>query len=94
MEAAIKTARMATGRDKLLAFDNSYHGLAFGPLSASDYKSDMFRGPFKGQLGQHVEHATFNGEYPTDLTDFAAILIEPIQGRGGVRPANKAWLVN
>lgn len=92
VEAAIKTARMATGRDKLLAFDNSYHGLAFGPLSASDYKSDMFREPFKGQLGQHVEHATFNGNYPAVLTEFAAILVEPIQGRGGVRPANKSWL--
>ena len=92
VEAAIKTARMATRRDKILAFDNSYHGLAFGPLSASDYKSDMFRAPFAKQLGSHVVHAEFNGTYPADLTEFAAVLIEPIQGRGGIRPADPKWL--
>ena len=92
VEAAIKTARIATNRDKILAFDSSYHGLAFGPLSASDYKSEMFRSPFRGQLGSHVIHAEFNGVYPTDLRDFAAVLIEPIQGRGGIRPADPDWL--
>lgn len=94
VEAAIKTARMATGRSAILAFDNSYHGLAFGSLSATDYKSSMFREPFAQQLGTHVDHATFNGEIPPDLSKYAAIIVEPIQGRGGIRVANKEWLCN
>ena len=43
IEAAIKTARLATGRHEVLAFHNGYHGLAFGSLAATDYKAASFR---------------------------------------------------
>jgi 4-aminobutyrate aminotransferase / (S)-3-amino-2-methylpropionate transaminase / 5-aminovalerate transaminase len=92
VEAAIKTARIATGRHRILAFDNSYHGLAFGSLSITDYKSSAFRRPFEEQLGTHVDHAIFNEEVSEDLSQYAAVIVEPIQGRGGIRPAQEEWL--
>ena len=92
VEAAIKTARIATGRDGILAFTNAYHGLAFGSLSATHYKAEAFRSPFSGQLGTHVTHAKFGGELPEDLSTFAAIIVEPIQGRGGIQVPSEDWL--
>jgi 4-aminobutyrate aminotransferase-like enzyme len=91
VEAALKTARIATGRDGVLAFEGAYHGLSYGALSASHYKHEMFRGPFVGQLGQHVSHMPF-GELPESLENYGAVLVEPIQGRGGMRCPPEGWL--
>ncbi|MFZ5475598.1 MAG: aminotransferase class III-fold pyridoxal phosphate-dependent enzyme, partial [Myxococcota bacterium] len=88
VEAAIKTAWLATGRRRVLAFEGGYHGLASAPLAAIGYHRDDFRGPFAGMLGQHVDVAPF-GTVP-DLRGYAAVLVEPIQGRGGMRPVDLA----
>jgi 4-aminobutyrate aminotransferase/(S)-3-amino-2-methylpropionate transaminase len=91
VDAALKTARIATGRDKVLAFRNSYHGLASGSLPVTDYKSKQFRGPFEGQLGHHVTHVDI-GSIPEDLNQYGAVIVEPIQGRGGMTTPPKGWL--
>ena len=91
VEAALKTACIATGRDQVLAFEGAYHGLSYGVLSASHYKHQMFRAPFKGQLGQHVSHLPY-GELPDSLEDYGAVIVEPIQGRGGMRCPPAGWL--
>ena len=94
VEAALKTARMATGRDGVLSFTGSYHGLSYGALSVIGYKSDDFRGPFAGQLGAHARLAPFGGDLPADLSEVGAVLVEPIQGRGGVRVPPPGWLAH
>ena len=52
VEAALKTARMATGRSGVLAFEGGYHGLSYGALAATHYKHPAFRRPFQEQLGE------------------------------------------
>ena len=92
VEAAIKTAVMVTGRSKVVTFTGSYHGLSLGVLPASHYREE-FRSPFAGLLHPYADYNSW-GELPSlDLSDLpAAILVEPIQGRGGDRCPPTGWL--
>jgi 4-aminobutyrate aminotransferase-like enzyme len=87
VETAIKTAMLATGRRGILAFEGSYHGLSFGALSAT--QQPFFRNAFESRLPKPTCFARFD-----DLDDVrraleeaeelpAAIVVEPILGRGG-----------
>lgn len=91
--AALKTAVMATGRPGVLAFDGSYHGLSYGPLAVSGF-AERFRAPFGEQLNPHVHFARWpdNGDIdralrslPEDWSQIGALIVEPVQGRAGVR---------
>lgn len=93
VEAAVKTARLATRRDRFLAFSGAYHGLASAPLAAIGYLADAFRAPFAPLLGRHFDFAPWGGPLP-DLADYAAVLVEPVQGRGGMRAPPDGWLAN
>lgn len=95
VEAALKTALLATGRPGVLAFENGYHGLTYGALDVTA-RTD-FRAPFQSQLGGFTRHLP----YGCPLTQIAAhlkehqpgaILAEPIQGRGGINVPPAGWL--
>ena len=94
VEAALKTAFLATGRPGVIAFEGGYHGLGYGALNATH--RTHFRGPFRTQLGQFGHFAPFPST-PADLEvslqavqrlcrrrRIGAILVEPIQVRGGI----------
>ncbi|MEJ2547953.1 MAG: aspartate aminotransferase family protein [Gemmatimonadota bacterium] len=58
IEAALKTARLRSGRPGVIAFTGAYHGLTYGALSVTD--RELFRVPFEDQLNPHV----FRAPYP------------------------------
>ena len=91
VEAALKTGRIMSGKSGVLAFTGGYHGLSYGALPVTGYHGDSFRGPFQSQLGSHVRRAEFGGEIP-DLTDIGTVIVEPVQGRGGIRVPPAGWL--
>lgn len=100
VEAALKTAYVATKKPGVIAFHSSYHGLGYGSLTVTG--SEFFRERFSPQLANWALFAPFPNELnPEDnapsqeqkLAEFlsshlshgniGAILVEPIQGRGG-----------
>lgn len=107
VEAALKTAAIATGKPRVLAFHGGYHGLTYGALAVSGRED--FRAPFAAQLGRvatfvpypyayrspfgrdPAEVAAATLRYVEHLLDgpgtasegIGAVLVEPVQGRGG-----------
>ena len=57
VEAALKTAVLATGKRGVIAFEGAYHGLGYGALNATH--REHFRGPFRSQLGQFAHFVPF-----------------------------------
>jgi len=95
VEAALKTAVLATGRPGVLAFENGYHGLTYGALDATA-RAD-FRAPFQSQLPGFTRHLPYGcplEHIETHLKTHTpgAVLAEPIQGRGGIVVPPPGWL--
>jgi predicted acetylornithine/succinylornithine family transaminase len=83
VEAAIKWARKATGRPGLVALEGSFHGRTMGALSITGQPAK--RAAFE-PLVPGVRFATPETLAGAVGPDTAAIVLEPIQGEGGVRP--------
>lgn len=91
-EAAIKLARKATGRSKILSFEQSFHGRTYGALSATGQPA-LQEGFFP--IVEGFDYLPYNELAPLKekLTDdVAAVMLEVIQGEGGIVPAEKEWL--
>ena len=99
VEAALKTALLATGKKGVIAFEGAYHGLGYGALNATH--REHFRAPFQSQLGQFGHFVPFptSGSRPARgslqnveaslrrtfrQNDIGAVLVEPVQARGGI----------
>lgn len=84
VEGALKLARIHTGRTNIISTINSFHGKTFGALSATG--RDLFRDPFTPLLSG-FEHVPFNNIEAMKQkinTETAAVILEPIQGEGGI----------
>lgn len=92
IEAALKFARFTTGRTGVVAAMRGFHGRTFGALSAT--WESHYREPFAPLLTGFA-HIPLNSAEALEqaMTDeVGAVLLEVVQGEGGVRPATKEFL--
>ena len=84
VEGALKAARLRTGRAKIVAADNSFHGKTMGALSASG--RELFKAPFKPLLSDivHVPYGDVEALKQAVDEETAAVIMEPLQGEGGI----------
>jgi acetylornithine/N-succinyldiaminopimelate aminotransferase len=91
IETALKLAKRATRRSQIVSFKNSYHGSSHGALSITG--NEDFKNSFRPLLPE-VYHIEFNDcsnlELITEHT--ACVVIEPIQGEGGIRIADEHFM--
>ncbi|MGZ6328204.1 MAG: acetyl ornithine aminotransferase family protein [Candidatus Limnocylindrales bacterium] len=101
IEAAIKLARFATGRQYLLAFIGGFHGRTYGAVSLTASKAKYHAGfgpllpgvvhvPFGSAGLDELEQRVFKKLVPAK--EFAAVVVEPIQGEGGYVVPDDAFL--
>lgn len=108
VEAALKLARKVKGRSNVISFTNGFHGVSGGALAATGNQhhrggmgaslSDVTRMPFDGYLGEGVDTTEYLDKVLSDPSSGvdhpAAVIVETIQGEGGLNAASFEWLRN
>ncbi len=92
VEAAFKFARISTGRKNIVAAMRAFHGRTYGSLSATFNKK--YREGFE-PLVPGFSHVAFNNMDALDKAvthETAAVILEVVQGEGGVYPANLEYI--
>ncbi|WP_020159539.1 diaminobutyrate--2-oxoglutarate transaminase [Methylobacter marinus] len=106
VETALKLARMVKQRSNVIAFTNAYHGLSMGSLAItgnSFYRDESYGVrhnsafvPYDGYFGQDVNTIDYLRRFLIDQSSGidlpAAIIVETVQGEGGIHVASDAWL--
>ena len=92
-EAAFKIARKWSGKPGIVSFSGAFHGRLFASLAATDRPD--YRRPFEPLVPQIDivplgDHTAAGRAISAERT--GAVIIEPVQGEGGVRPIDPAWL--
>ena len=108
VEAAMKLARNVTGQQNIVTFTNGFHGVSLGALSATGNShhrdaagvslNGIHRMPFDGYLGDGIDTTEYLDKVLSDsssgINSPAAVLLETVQGEGGVNVASIEWLQN
>ena len=91
-EAAMKFARSATGREKIVATKRAFHGRTMGAL-AMTWKQ-KYKAPFEPLAGgiEFVEYGDIEALEAAVDEETAALFLEPVQGEGGIHPASRTYL--
>lgn len=108
VEAAMKLARNVTGRENIIAFTNGFHGVSLGALAATGNShhrgaagvslNGVTRVPFDGYLGDEIDTTEYLEKVLSDTSSGvdlpAAVIVETVQGEGGINAASFSWLQN
>lgn len=106
VEAALKVARKVTGRTNVIAFTNGFHGVTLGALAATGNSyhrggagvelNNVTRMPYDGYMGHGIDTADLLEKMLDDASSGvdapAAIILETVQGEGGLTAASPAWV--
>jgi len=108
VEAAMKLARTIKKRETIISFTNGYHGVTLGALASTG--NEHHRGaagtvltgvntvPYDGYLGEGMDTTSYLDKILSDSSSGvdhpAAIIVETVQGEGGITAASFAWLRN
>ena len=106
VEAALKLARKSTGRRPIVAFTNGFHGVTLGALAmtgnahhrggAGVELGGVIRMPYDGYLGEGVNTLEYFAKTLDDASSGidkpAAVIVETVQGEGGLNVASIDWL--
>ncbi|SEQ46071.1 diaminobutyrate--2-oxoglutarate transaminase [Thalassovita taeanensis] len=106
VEAAMKIARKVTGRTNIIAFTNGFHGVTVGALAATGNGyhrggagmalTGVTRMPYDGYFGQDTDTAAQLEQMLADKSGGvdapAAIILETVQGEGGLNVASPTWV--
>ena len=108
VETAMKLARKIKQKETIISFTNGYHGVTLGALSATG--NQHHRGgagmlltgvdtlPYDGYMGDEIDTTSYLDKVLTDSSSGvdhpAAIIVETVQGEGGITAASFAWLKN
>ena len=106
VEAALKLARKVTGRTNVISFTNGFHGVTLGALAATGNEhhrggagvqlGGVTRMPYDGYMGESVDTSDYLDKTLSDPSSGidapAAIIVETVQGEGGLNVASNEWL--
>lgn len=106
VEAALKIARKVTGRSNVISFTNGFHGVSLGSVAVTGNQhhrggagvtlSDVTRMPFCGYHGRDADTLKMMDKLLSDPSSGvdhpAAVIVEAVQGEGGLNVAEKTWL--
>lgn len=108
VEAALKLARNIKGRENIISFTNGFHGVSLGSLATTGNShhrgaagvslNGTSRMPFDGYLGDEVDTTFYLDKVLSDSSSGidlpAAVIVETVQGEGGINAASFEWLQN
>jgi len=108
VEAAMKIARNVTGQQNIVTFTNGFHGVSLGSLAATGNAhhrdaagvslNGVHRMPYDGYLGEDIDTTAYLDKVLADsssgVNSPAAVIVETVQGEGGINAASAEWLRN